>query len=148
MGNEQALRLIKDGLTLRKVQRQAAEQESRMEAYEKQMITFLNENCANAKKSRHDDALAALAISAEAIRLQEQRTRYIEQKRMEREQLKREWDRDWAVWGAVKVYAVGCMIVMLVTVWTPFPWWAAVALMGGMVPVTGAYIFRQYYPTK
>lgn len=146
MKNEQALRLIKDGLTLRKVQREAAEQEARMEAYEKDMITFCNGNCANAKKSRHDDALAALAISNEAIHRQEQRSQYIEQRRLEREAFQREMERDAAASDTVRGFIFLCMAVALVTVWTPFPWWGAVAFLFGMSFIAAAVVFRIYFP--
>lgn len=137
MTNAQAKQLVMDGLTLRKERREAAEKEARMEAYEKEMITFCNGNCANARKNRQKDAETALALVLEENR-----------KKEERERLQKEMERDATALDAVRRYVTFCLVTALVTVCTPFTWWAAVALAVGMAFCTGAYVFRVYFPAE
>lgn len=146
MTKAQARKLVEDGLTLRKERREAAEQETRMEAYEKEMITFCNGNCANARKNREKDAETALALVLEENRKKEEREQMIAFRKREREQLRMEMERDACAMDAVRRFAMFCSMTALVTVWTPFPWWAAVALVVGTAFCTGAYVFRVYFP--
>lgn len=146
MTKAQARKLVEDGLTLRKERREAAEQENRMEEYEKEMITFCNGNCANARKNREKDAETALALVLEENRKKEEREQYAAIRRMERERLQKEMERDATALDAVRRYVTFCLVTALVTMWTPFPWWAAVALVVGTAVCTGAYVFRVYFP--
>ena len=148
MTNAQAKQLVMDGLTLRRQRKEAAEQEARMEAYEKEMIAICNGHCANAKVIRQKDSEAALTLALEANRQKEQRERMIEIRKREREQLQKEMERDATAMDTVRMFAMFCMVVSLVTVWTPFPWWAAVALVVGSTALVAAYIFRVYNPVK
>ena len=148
MTNAQAKQLVMDGLTLRRQRKEAAEQEIRMEAYEKEMISFCNGHCANAKVIRQKDSEAALTLALEANRQKEQRERMIELRKREREQLQKEMERDATAYDAVRRFVIFCLVVALVTVWTPFPWWAAVALVLGCTGLAAAYIFRVYYPAE
>ena len=135
MTNAQAKQLVIDGLTLRRQRREAAEQEARMEAYEKEMITFCNGHCANAKVIRQKDAETALTLVLEANRQKELRDQMV-------------MERDATAMDAVRRFVVFCLVTALVTVWTPFPWWAAVALVVGTTALTAAYIFRVYNPVE
>lgn len=146
MTKAQARKLVEDGLTLRKQRREAAEQEARMEAYEKEMITFCNGNCASAKEIRQRDAETAMTLVLEANRKKEQREQMIESRKREREQLRMEVERDVTALDAVRRFVMFCLVTALVTVWTPFTWWAAVALVVGTAVCTGAYVFRVYFP--
>lgn len=146
MTKAQARKLVEDGLTLRKQRREAAEQEARMEAYEKEMITFCNGNCASAKEIRQRDAETAMTLVLEANRKKEQREQLIESRKREREQLRMEVERDVTALDAVRRFVMFCLVMALVTVWTPFTWWAAVALVVGTAVCTGAYVFRVYFP--
>jgi hypothetical protein len=137
-----------DGLTLRRQRREAAEQEARMEAYEKEMITFCNGNCASAKEIRQRDAETAMTLVLEANRKKEQREQMIEAKKRERERLQMEMERDSTALDAIRRFAFFCLVTALVTVWTPFPWWAAVALVIGCTFLVAAYIFRVYNPAE
>lgn len=148
MTKAQARKLVEDGLTLRKQRREAAEQEARMEAYEKEMITFCNGNCASAKEIRQRDAETAMTLVLEANRKKEQREQMIESRKREREQLRMEMERDACAMDAVRRFAMFCSMTALVTVWTPFPWWAAVALVVGTTALMAAYIFRVYFPVQ
>lgn len=146
MSSEEARRLINDGLQLRRHRREEAEQEARMEDYEKTMIAACNENCANARKSSQRAVEKSMDLALEAERQREQREQLAVLRKKERERLQREWARDAAAYEAARQYVFVCMGVMLVTVWTPFPWWAAVALLFGTAVCLAAYIFRMYFP--
>lgn len=146
MSNEDARRLVSDGLQLRRQRREEAERESRMEEYEKAMIAGCNGNCANARKNRQEDARQTMTLALEAARQQEQQAQLAAQRKREREQMRAEWERETAVWEAARKFAFFCMGVALVTVWTPFPWWGAAALIFGTAALVGAYIFRVYFP--
>ena len=146
MSNDEARKLVEDGLTLRRKRREAAEREARMEAYEKEMITFCNGHYANAKESRAREAEKSMEMAMEALRKEEARSRYIEQRKREREQAQQEMAREARAYDAVRNFILFCMVTALVTVWTPFPWWAAVALVAGCTALAAAYVFRLYYP--
>ena len=148
MSNEEAKRLVRDGLILRKQRREAAAQEARMEAYEKEMISFCNGNCASAKKTRQKDAEMAESIALQNSRVKEHREQLIARRKLEREQMMKEMERDSAVMDAVRNFGIFCLVTALVTVWTPFPWWAAVALVAGCTALAAAYIFRLYCPAE
>ena len=85
-------------------------------------------------------------LALEAERQREQREQFAVLRQKERERLQREWARDAAAYEAARPYVFLCMGVMLVTVWTPFPWWAAAALIAGTAVCEAAYIFRLYFP--
>ena len=148
MNKEEAKRLVMDGLTLRKQCREAAAQEARMEEYEKEMISFCNGNCASAKQARQKDAEMAEIIVLQTFLEKEQREQMIARRKLERERMIQEMERDEAVVDAVRNFGIFCMVTALVTVWTPFPWWAAVALVAGCTALVGAYIFRLYCPVE
>lgn len=148
MTNAQAKQLVMDGLTLRKQRKQAAEQEAKMEAYEKEMISFCNGHYASAKESRAKEAERTMALAEEAFRREEERSRYIEQRKLEREQMRMEMERDATAMDALRRFVFFCLMTALVTVWTPFPWWAAVALIVGNTAIMAAYIFRVYFPVQ
>lgn len=137
-----------DGLQLRKQRKEAAEQEALMEAYENEMISFCNSNFASAKVNRQKDAEAALTLVLEANRQKEQREQMVEARKREREQLRMEMERDSTAWECVQRFVFFCLVTALVTVWTPFPWWAAVALVVGASACAGAYVFRVYFPAE
>lgn len=146
MSSDEARRLVLDGLQLRRQRREEAEKEARMEAYEKTMIAACNKNCAGARKTRQADEKRSLGLALAAAQQKEQQAQLAALRKKEREQLQKEWARDASAYEAVRQYVFACMGVMLVTVWTPFPWWAAVALIFGTAVCLCAYIFRLYYP--
>lgn len=148
MSNDEAKRLVRDGLILRKQRREAEAQEARMEAYEKEMISFCNVQCAEAKKDRLANAQCAEALAIRETQRMEQRKLLAEQRRLDRERMIREMERDDAAMDALRNFGIFCMAVALVTVWTPLPWWAAVALAVGCAALVAAYIFRLYFPIK
>ena len=135
MDCEEARSKVSAGLQRRKEAKEAARQEARLEAYEREMIAACNGNCADARKLR---------LADEADRYS--KAQLVAQRKEAREQLQREWERDSQACAAMKQYLVGCMGLMLVTVWTPLPWWAAAALIFGTAVFLSAYIFRLFFP--
>ena len=135
MSHEEARRLVQIGLDQRKEERQKAEREQRLEAYERDMITHCNGNAVAAK---------TLRLMTECDRIT--REQISARRKAEREQMMREWERDAAVYDSIRRYLVGCLVLMLVTVWTPLPWWAAAAVIGGTAVWESAHVFRLYNP--
>lgn len=146
MNTEEARILVMEGLQMRRQRREAAEKEARLEVYEKEMITFCNGNCASAKEIRQRDAETAMTLVLEANRKKEQRELMIEARKREREQQRMEMERDATALEALRRFVFFCLVTALVTMWTPFPWWAAVALVFGIAVLAAAYIFRLYFP--
>ena len=148
MSNEEAKRLVADGLQLRRQRREEAERETRLEKYERDMIAGCNGNCAAARKSRNMDAERTMTLVQEAASRQERQAQLAAQRKQEREEMLQQWAREETACEAVKRYVFGCMGLMLLTVWTPLPWWAAAALIAGTAVCLGAYVFRIYYPAE
>lgn len=137
MSTEEARKLVTLGLQRRREEKEAEAREAKLEEYEKEMISCCNDNAAGAKAMREADEVARYS--------QQQMAAY---RREQREQMIREWERDNTAYSAVRRYAFACLVLMLVTVWTPVPWWAAVALLAGSAVCLGAYIFRLYFPVE
>lgn len=146
MSSEEAKRLVNEGLQLRRQRREEAERETRLEEYEREMIARCNGNCADARASRQEDEQRTMTLALRAARQQEQQAQLAAQRKQEREEMLQQWAREETACEAVKRYIFGCMGLMLVTVWTPLPWWAAAALIFGTAVWLGAYVFRVFYP--
>ena len=82
MSNEENKRIVAQGLERRKADREAAQQESRLEQYEQDMITTCNAHCADAKMQTRMD---------ETGRLQRMEWQALQEKR--REALRKERER-------------------------------------------------------
>lgn len=146
MSNQEARRLVAEGLQRRKEQRQEAEREAKLEHYEKEQMLHIHKNCADARKERE-----AKLADRDTARLMAQTEQYnkaqmVASRKAQREQKLREWERDYMASNSVRRYILACMAVMLITVWTPLPWWAAAALIIGTAVCEAAYIFRLYFP--
>lgn len=135
MNKDEARAVVRDGLRLKRHLQEEAKQEARLEAYERDMIANCNAHCADAK---------VLRLANEQNRID--REQMVAQKRKQREEMLRNMERDENALEAVRAFIFVCMAVMLVTAWTPFPWWGAVALVVGMAVFAAAYIFRIYVP--
>ena len=135
MNCEEARAVVLDGLQMKRHLREEAAREARMEAYERDMIATCNGHCADAK---------VLRWANEQNRLD--REQMVAEKRQQREEMLRSMERDANAAEAVRAFVFVCMAIMLVTAWTPFPWWAAVALTFGLGVFLAAYIFRIYVP--
>lgn len=137
MNSEEARAVVLDGLQMKRHLREEARQEAQLEAYERDMIATCNGHCADAK---------VLRLENEQNRLD--RERLVAERRQQREEMLRSMERDARAMEAVRALSFVCLVVMLITVWTPFPWWAAVALIAGLTMFTGAYVFRIYVPLE
>lgn len=135
MNRNEARRLVQMGLDQRREEQNRAAREMRLEEYERDMISACNGNCASAKSIR-------LMNDTDRVN----REQMIARKKAQREQLLKEWERDYKALNSARGYAIGCMGLMLVTVWTPLPWWAAAATVAGTAVLEAAYLFRLYYP--
>lgn len=137
MSTDEARKLVSLGLQRRREEKEAAANEKRLEEYEREMIATCNDNAADAKAQREADEVNRYN--------QQQLAAY---RREQREKMIREWERDNTAYTAVRRYAFALLILMLVTVWTPLPCWAAVALIIGTAVCLAAYIFRLYFPAE
>ena len=135
MNCDEARAIVLDGLQMKRHLREEAKQEARLEEYERDMIATCNGHCADAK---------VLWLENEQNRLD--REQMVAEKRQQREEMLRSMERDANAADAVRAFIFVVMAIMLVTVWTPFPWWAAVALTFGLAVCLAAYIFRIYVP--
>ena len=135
MNSEKARAVVLDGLQMKRHLREEAKQEAQLEAYERDMIATCNDHCADAK---------VLRLANEQYRID--REQMAAEKRQQREAMLRSLERDAKAADAVRAFVFVVMVIMLVTVWTPFTWWAAVALTVGLAVCLGAYIFRIYVP--
>ena len=146
MSNQEARRLVAEGLQRRKEQRQEAEREAKLEHYEQEQMLHIHKNCADARKERE-----AKRADRDTARLMAQTEQYnkaqlVASRKAQREQMLRDWERDYTASNSVRGYILACMSVMLVAAWTPLPWWAAAALIAGTAVCEAAYIFRLYFP--
>jgi hypothetical protein len=128
---------VQIGLDRRREEQQIAEREKRLDAYERDMIAACNDNCTNARN----------------LRILDEQNRYnkaqmVAQRKEHREKMIQQWERDNAAYNSVIRYVFGCLILMLVTVWTPMPCWAAAATIFGTAVCEAAYLFRLYFPVE
>lgn len=131
MSSEEARQTVQKGL-----ERRAAEsrrKEADLEAQARKLRATINDN---------HTTRTLTEVQRKAME-QEQR----EARRTARMEAKaRERAREDAAVMAVKRYSVACAGIMLVTALTPFPWWAAMALIPGLAVFPTAYIYRLYVP--
>lgn len=137
VSNEEAKRKVEEGLKHRREQRQAAEQEARMESYEQEQIHFCNKNCADAKLQR------SLEETGRMNHLEAQARRQARLEAMAKEQA-----RENAAMKAALHYGIACLGIVLLAAVSKLPGWAAIALMAGLAVFPVAYIFRLYYPIE
>ena len=137
MSNEENKRIVAQGLERRKADREAAQQESRLEQYEQDMITTCNAHCADAKIQTRMD---------ETGRLQRMEWKALQEKR--REALRKEREREADATEAVRRFCLICFAIAMVATWTPIEWWAAAALIAGLAVFPVVYIYRLYNPIE
>ena len=135
MSNEEARKTVQAGLDRRKVAR--AEREDRLEQYERDMISACNGRCADAK---------ILRLADEAGRLPKEQAHARKMARLEA--MANEREREVKAKYAVKLYALYCLGLLLLTTFTHLPIWAAIATTIGTAPFPAAYVFRLYFPAE
>ena len=136
MSNE-ARMIVQAGLDRRRSERAEAAQEARLERYEQEQIHFCNVHSANAKEQRQLEETGR-------IRREQMETRRAERAAA----LAQEMERDEAATEAVKKYAVSCLVILCLTIFTHLPLWGAITLIVSLAVFPVAYIFRLYYPLE
>lgn len=137
MSNEEARRIVSDGLAKRKADRLEAEREARLEQYEQDMIDTCNEHCADAKFQRRLEVIGRMSREQANAR-----------RAAREEALAKELAREEAATDAVRQYVISCMAILCLTIFTKLPVWAAVTLAAGLGVFPTAYIFRMYFPME
>ena len=137
MSSEEAKRAVNEGLTRRKIARQEAEKEARLEQYERDMITRCNAHCADAKDQKRLD---------DTVRLHEARRAAAEAARRAARAKEQETDEKAA--HTFRLYCIAVIILFWLTTWTYFPGWAALTTACGLAVVVSAYLFRLYCPIE
>lgn len=135
MNKEEARRIVSDGLERRK--QLFAEQEAELERYEQSMIVTCNMHCADAKLTRQQEETEKMEQKQLA-----QRRAAIARAKAEAARL------EFKAINAVRLYFMLCLVVLLVSAVTRFPFAVAVALITGGSVFPAAYIFRLYYPLE
>ena len=136
MSNE-ARMIVQAGLERRKIQRAEAAQEARLERYEQDQIHFCNVHSAAAKEQRQLEETGRI------------RREQMEERRNARAAaLAQELEREEAATEAVKKYAVICLVILCLTIFTYLPLWGAITLIVSLAVFPAAYIFRLYYPLE
>ena len=136
MSNE-ARMIVQAGLDRRRSARAEAAQEARLERYEQEQIHFCNVHSANAKEQRQLEETGR-------IRREQMETRRAERAAA----LAQEMEREEAATEAVKKYAVSCLVILCLTIFTYLPLWGAITLIVSLAVFPVAYIFRLYYPLE
>lgn len=122
----EAKQYVAAGLERRKADRQEREQEEKLDAYEAEMISFCNKHFADSKKIQ---AKKEKCETNRAIR---------EEKRAAMRQ------KEEAAEMACTKYGYACVAILLLSAWTPIPFYAAVALIAGLAVFPIAYIVKLY----
>jgi hypothetical protein len=130
MNSNEARKIVQDGLQERKIRKQEAEREALREKFEQDMIHACNVNCAGAKAKR-ETMEQAKKRRAEAAASRA-----------------KAWELECKRIYACQLYGILCLVVLLVSALTKFPFWAAVTLIAGGAVFPLVYIFRLYNPIK
>lgn len=136
MDNIEAKRLVELGLEHRRAEREEAEKDAFLDAYEQQ-IQCCNTNFAAAKMKREAEEATRRKIAEAAER---QKARAAE--------LAKEMARENSAMAACRYYGAACIALLLLTAMTRMPLWAAITLALGLAVFPAAYIFRLYYPLE
>jgi hypothetical protein len=126
-------------LNRRTVQEGLKRRSDRLDAYEHDMIEACNRNCADAKKQR---AQAELLHTAQVVSEEERRARAKERLHAIQEAHRQEQEAT----NAVNAYLITDLALLLLSVFTPLPFWAAITTALGMIPLLCAYLYRIFVP--
>lgn len=137
MDSIEAKRLVTLGLEYRRAEREEAEKDAFLEAYEQEQIQFCNTNKLTAEMKREAEE-ATRRKMAEAAERQKARAA----------ELAKEMARDNAAAAACRYYGAACIGLLLLTALTRMPLWAAITMALGLAVFPAAYIFRLYYPLE
>lgn len=126
MSTEEARNYVEAGLVRRSIARQEREQEEKLDAYEAEMIFFCNKHSADSKK-----------IQAKKEKCETNRAMKAEKRAAMRK-------KDEAAEMACTKYGYACVAILLLSAWTPLPFYAAVALIAGLAVFPAVYIMKLF----
>ena len=133
MRNEEARMIVQSGLDRRREERRIAEQESKLDLYERDQIRFCNEHYENAKLQR---------MMAETGRFNREQIRA--RRIASEEAAALEYEMQCKSIDAVKKYIMICMGMFCLTIISNLPVWAAATFSVGSGVFPAAYIYRLY----
>lgn len=120
----EAKQYVAAGLERRSIARQ--EREEQLEDFEQEMISFCNKHSADSKKTQ-----------AEKEKCESHRAMKAEKREAMRK-------KDEAAEMACTKYGYACVAILLLSAWTPLPFYAAVALIAGLAVFPVVYIVKLF----
>lgn len=131
MNSAEAKLIVYAGLEKKKDAKRRAEEESKLEQYEQDMISHCNIHCVGAKQ----------------IRNAEEERRVLEYRKSKRaEALRQSLERRQKAEDIMKRHGVLCLAILCSTIFTNLPLWAAFTLAFGSTVFPAADVFRLYFP--
>lgn len=124
MSTEEARNYVEAGLQRRSIARQ--EQEEQLDDFEQEMISFCNKHSADSKKTQ-----------AEKEKCESHRAMKAEKREAMRK-------KDEAAEMACTKYGYACVAILLLSAWTPLPFYAALALITGLAVFPAVYIVKLF----
>lgn len=122
----EAKQYVAAGLERRSIARQEREQEEKLDAYEAEMISFCNKHSADSKKTRlkKEKCETNRAMRAEKRAAMQQKEEAAEM--------------------VCTKYGYACIAILLLSAWTPLPFYAALALIAGLAVFPVVYIVKLF----
>lgn len=124
MSTEEARNYVEAGLQRRSIARQ--EREEQLDDFEQEMISFCNKHFADSKKTR----------------LKKEKCETNRAMRAEKRAAMRQ--KEEAAEMACTKYGYTCVAILLLSAWTPLPFYAAVALIAGLAVFPAVYIVKLF----
>ena len=134
---EENKRIVREGLERRKAERREAQEEARLEQFERDMIRACNENRANTKIERE-------AVAADRSSKTQSKARIASRK----DAKFRKMERETGTVHAVAIYAVAVAFLFWLTTWTHLPMYAAITCAISFFPFLPIYVSRLYEPIE
>lgn len=124
MSTEEARNYVEAGLQRRSIARQ--EREEQLDDFEQEMISFCNKHSAASKKTQ-----------AEKEKCESHRAMKAEKRAAMRQ-------KEEAAEMVCTKYGYACVAILLLSAWTPLPFYAALALIAGLAVFPAVYIAKQF----
>ena len=134
---EENKRIVQEGLDRRKAERMYAENEARLEQYERDMIRACNKRHADAK-------IENMAVTADHSCKAQSRARIVSR----RDAKYRKMERNNSARHAVMLYVFVIAGLFWLTTWTYMPVWTAATCMVSFLPILLVHLFQLYNPAK
>lgn len=122
----EAKQYVAAGLERRSIARLEREQEEKLDAYEAEMISFCNKHYADSKKTR----------------LKKEKCETNRAMRAEKRAAMRQ--KEEAAEMVCTKYGYACVAILLLSAWTPLPFYAALALIAGLAVFPVVYIVKLF----